>query len=308
VAAKHPEITRSHVQKFLSQDYTTQLTQSKQKEEAKGHIVATSPNEIWQFDILDLSRYARKNNGVKYILACVDVFTRKAYVEPMKQKSADNVKEAFEAILGRAGTKPQSLLSDQDGAFLGGTFGQLLNEKAIILNTNALRDHHVMGIIDNFAFRIKNILTKGFLNDKNVEWLGKIQEIVDNYNKDGTAGLGGIAPNDAHKEDLPPEEKAPTIMNIYWPNDNTGFDSTFSIYEDGKCGSTPIDYNDSSKENGIGCGITQPNKAGYNGNYTPGLHQSKPYPDNTDYGLITLYKNEIYISNVFKNAFSPAFF
>ena len=102
VAAKHPEIQRKHVQKFLKQDYTTQLTQTKQKAEAKGHIVATNPNEMWQFDILDLSRYVKKNDGYRYILACVDVFTRKAYVEAMKQKNADNVKAAFEGILKKA--------------------------------------------------------------------------------------------------------------------------------------------------------------------------------------------------------------
>ena len=33
-----------------------------------------------------------------YLLACVDVFTRKAYVEPMAQKDASHVKTAFEAI------------------------------------------------------------------------------------------------------------------------------------------------------------------------------------------------------------------
>ena len=208
VAVKHPEIQRKHVQKFLKQDYTTQLTQTKQKEEAKGHIVATNPNEMWQFDILDLSRYVKKNDGYRYILACVDVFTRKAYVEAMKQKNADNVKTAFEEILKKANTQPESLLSDQDGAFLGGVFGEYINTKKIILNTNALRDHHALGIIDNFAFRIKNILTKGFLNDKNVMWIDKIQTIVENYNKDGTAGLGGIAPNEAHKTTLQPEEEA----------------------------------------------------------------------------------------------------
>jgi hypothetical protein len=171
----NPDITPTHVQHFLASDYTTQLTKVKQKEESKGHIVANTPHEIWQFDILDLSRYARKNNNIKYLLACVDVYTRRAYVEAMPQKSADSVKTAFTTILERANAQPKSLLSDQDGAFLGGTFGELLTQKKIILNTNALRDHHVMGIIDNFAFRIKNILTKGFLNSKNVEWTGKNQ-------------------------------------------------------------------------------------------------------------------------------------
>ena len=54
VNAKHPDITKSQVNKFLKQDYATQLTQTQQKQEAKGHTTATSPNELWQFDILDL--------------------------------------------------------------------------------------------------------------------------------------------------------------------------------------------------------------------------------------------------------------
>ena len=210
VKAVHPELRPRRVKAFLNQDYTTQLTQTKQNQEAKGHIVATSPNELWQFDILDLSRYAKRNDNTRYILACVDVFTRKAYVEPMKLKNSENVEVAFKSILERAHAKPQSLLSDQDSAFLNGTFKDYVAKENIFLSTNALRDHHALGIIDNFAYRIKNILTKGFLNEKNVEWLSKIQGIVNQYNNDNNAGVGGFKPNDAGKETLPTEEKAPT--------------------------------------------------------------------------------------------------
>ena len=208
VKAEHPDITRGNVKEFLNQDYTTQLTQTKQHQEAKGHIVANSPNELWQFDILDLSRYAKRNDNTRYILACVDVFTRKAYVEPMKLKNSENVEVAFKSILDRGKVKPQSLHSDQDSAFLNGTFKDHIAKENIFLSTNALRDHHALGIIDNFAFRIKNILTKGFLNEKNVEWLSKIQGIVNQYNNDSNAGVGGFKPNDAGKETLPTEEKA----------------------------------------------------------------------------------------------------
>ena len=142
-------------------------------------------------------------------MACVDVFTRKAYLEEMLKKDAINVKDAFETIVQRAHVQPHSLLSDQDGAFLGGEFGEYIKSKKIMLNTNALRDHHVMGIIDNFAFRIKNILTKGFLNEQNVEWRSKIQQIVNNYNKDGTTALGGLSPDEAGKKELGPAEKPP---------------------------------------------------------------------------------------------------
>ena len=44
-----------------------------------GHILSNSPNEKWQLDIFYLIKYHKQNHGYKYILACRDIFTRKAY-------------------------------------------------------------------------------------------------------------------------------------------------------------------------------------------------------------------------------------
>ena len=49
------------------------------------------PDEAFQMDIFDLSKYKSSNSNYKYILACIDVFTRKAYAKPMKNKNIDNV-------------------------------------------------------------------------------------------------------------------------------------------------------------------------------------------------------------------------
>ena len=40
-----------------------------------------------------------RKSEYKYALCCIDVFTRKAYVIPMKDKSTEAVVEAFESIL-----------------------------------------------------------------------------------------------------------------------------------------------------------------------------------------------------------------
>ena len=82
-----PGIKRNDVKKFIAGDYSAQLTKTQNKE-TDGHIVAFVPNELWQFDIIDMRRYEKKNDGYKYMFCCIDVFTRKAYVEPMKQKDA----------------------------------------------------------------------------------------------------------------------------------------------------------------------------------------------------------------------------
>ena len=91
VKEAYPDISTTSINEFLSKDVPTQLTKIQQQKQPEGHITALSPNQSWQFDIYDLSRYESQNDGYRYIFACVDVFTRKAYLEPMKKRIAKRV-------------------------------------------------------------------------------------------------------------------------------------------------------------------------------------------------------------------------
>ena len=50
-------------------------------------------------DLYDLTAYKQWNKGFYYILICIDVFSRKAMVQPLKSKNAAEVKIALEKIL-----------------------------------------------------------------------------------------------------------------------------------------------------------------------------------------------------------------
>jgi hypothetical protein len=117
-------ITRSQVADFLKEDTTTQVTKEQKAKHTEGHLVSYSPNDWWQFDTFELGRYEKKNDGFKYLLACVDVFTRKAYVEAMKGKDSEDCREALKAILARVKVKPKAMFSDQDAAYTNAPFCQ----------------------------------------------------------------------------------------------------------------------------------------------------------------------------------------
>ena len=78
-------MARAEVVRFLQKDVVTQQTKETKKKKPTGHVVAMVPNELWNIDIFDMSKYAEVNKGYKYILACVDVFTRMAFAEPMNK-------------------------------------------------------------------------------------------------------------------------------------------------------------------------------------------------------------------------------
>ena len=203
---QHPEISRPQIKKFLEEDTSRQLTKVQHNKPAQGHVVAMVPNELWQMDTFDLSRYRKQNKDYRYMLCCIDVFARKAFAEPMLHKDSEAVTKAFARILAFNKVQPRSIISDNDTAYQNILFQKLLEMKEIVINYNALHDHHVLGIIDNFSKRLKSILTTTFLKEGDTNWIDRIQPISNIYNKSEHSALNNIKPNEAtkleNKEDI----------------------------------------------------------------------------------------------------------
>ena len=66
----------------------------------------------WQADLVDLGKLASYNKGFKYLLTCIDVLSRYAWVVPLTDKTGKTLKEAFEVIfkLGRQPIRLQQIV------------------------------------------------------------------------------------------------------------------------------------------------------------------------------------------------------
>jgi len=155
-------------------------------------------NELWQLDTFDLARYQYFNKDYKYLLVGIDVFSRKAYAEPMIKRDGVSVREAF--IKMTKIVQPKTIMSDNESAFLSNAFSEYLHEKQIPLNLNGLGDHHALGIIENFAGGIKTKLTRMSLDNKSTRWINSIGAIINRYNRSPHGTLNGICPDDATKK------------------------------------------------------------------------------------------------------------
>ena len=56
-------------------------------------------HDLWEVDLVDMQSFSLYNDGVKYLLTCIDTFLKYAWVRLLKNKSGLCVKEAFESIL-----------------------------------------------------------------------------------------------------------------------------------------------------------------------------------------------------------------
>ena len=56
-------------------------------------------DEIWAADLIDMLAFSKDNNGIKYLLTVIDVFSKFAWIVPLKRKTEQEVANAFSRIL-----------------------------------------------------------------------------------------------------------------------------------------------------------------------------------------------------------------
>jgi transposase InsO family protein len=156
-------------------------------------------------DIFDLAKYYKENQGYKYILCIVDVYSRKVWTYKLKNKDNINVFESFQQFIKDSNIekyKPTMIMSDHDSTFTRNQFKEILEKYDIIQNLNIKDDHHALGLIDSFARTLKKTLTRIFLSYNNSNWVKQLDEVVDNFNKMPNSAINNlnITSNDAFKE------------------------------------------------------------------------------------------------------------
>ena len=56
-------------------------------------------NNIWAADLIDMQEFSNDNNGIKYLLTVIDIFSKFVWIIPLKRKTGQEVANAFSRIL-----------------------------------------------------------------------------------------------------------------------------------------------------------------------------------------------------------------
>ena len=55
-------------------------------------------DDIWGADLIDMRALSKDNDGYKYVVMVIDVFSKYGWAVPIKYKMGDEVKSALESI------------------------------------------------------------------------------------------------------------------------------------------------------------------------------------------------------------------
>ena len=103
----------------------------------KRKVYSSFKDNIWGADLADMQLLSKFNKGIKYLLCVIDLFSKYAFVVPLKDKKGVSIVNAFKSILDKSGRKPNKIWVDQGSEFYNHIFKKwLANNDSMCLTYN----------------------------------------------------------------------------------------------------------------------------------------------------------------------------
>ena len=91
----------------------------------KRKVYSPFRDNIWGVDLADMQSLSRYNKGIKHLLCAINLFSKYAWVVPIKDKKETSIVNAFQTIISK-GRKPNKIWTDHGSKFYNNAFTDFL--------------------------------------------------------------------------------------------------------------------------------------------------------------------------------------
>ena len=145
----------------------------------KRKVYSQFKDNIWGVDLADMQSLSRKNKGIKYLLCAIDLYSKYAFVIPLKDKKGISIVNAFNKIIKQSNRKPNKIWVDQGGEFYNNVFKKWLSDNDMIMYSTYNEGKSV--VAERFIRTLKNKLYKHMTaTGKNV-YYDVLDDVVNKY-------------------------------------------------------------------------------------------------------------------------------
>lgn len=145
--------------------------------------LATISNEVdkqWQIDLMETSWLAKHNDNIRFLLVAIDILSRFAFVEPLKDKKSSSIIEAMKRIFKR-GRMPKKIETDQGREFVNDSFKNFLRKKKIVHFTTT--DGSIKcALAERFIRTLRSKIIKFLYSNNTKRFIHRLNNIVHSYN------------------------------------------------------------------------------------------------------------------------------
>ena len=204
------KISHSQIKKWLQKQESYSRNKSVKRNFQRGRVIVSGIDDQFDADLASLVYYSDDNDGYKYLLVVIDIFSRYAWVEPLKDKTAVQIVSAFDKIIS-GGRIPKRLRTDAATDFTSKKFQKFVNEKNIVhfVTHNEKQANYV----ERFIKTLKSRISRYMIEKNTRRYIDVLQKIVTSYNHTWHSGIRS-EPVNVNKDN----EKQ-LWWQMYWPKE-----------------------------------------------------------------------------------------
>ena len=83
----------------------------------KSKVYSAFKDYIWAADLADMQLISKFNKEFRFLLCVIDIYSKCAWVVPLKDKKGVSIVNAFQSILKKSNRKPNKIWVDKGGEF-----------------------------------------------------------------------------------------------------------------------------------------------------------------------------------------------
>lgn len=187
---RNTSISRRYIQNWLNHQTVNQLYSQRKPETDIRPIITNRPGAMLQMDLIDFSN--KPSKGYRYILTVVDVFSRKCFLNEIKNKTVASVIPALNNIV-------QEIQKDHVIQVIHSDLGNEFNIQLPRIKLLQSRGYNAQsqGIVERSNRTIKNILFKIMYEKKTKQWQPLLNDVEEVYNATLNRTIG-MSPDEAY--------------------------------------------------------------------------------------------------------------
>lgn len=188
------KIGRVRIRQFLNNEDPYSLMKPIRRTFPRSRVVVDTIDSMWDGDLADVSNISSHNDGYKFLLVLIDIFSRFLFLIPLKNKQHQSIPDGFKLVF-QGGRKPNTIRTDKGSEFKNRWVKAFFKKEGI---------HTIYTQNETYAERVirtmKNLMYRYFLKNRTYRYVDVLQDLVSSYNQRPHRSLGERAPSTVNNE------------------------------------------------------------------------------------------------------------
>ena len=146
----------------------------------KRKVYSSFKDNIWGVDLADMQLLSKFNKGFRFLLCVIDIFSKYAWVIPLKDKKSISIANAFQIILKESNRKPNKIWVDKRSEFYNNSFKKWLRDNNIEMYSANKEGKSI--IAERFIKTLKNKIYKYMTSMSKNVYIDNLDDIVKKHN------------------------------------------------------------------------------------------------------------------------------